>query len=169
MEQEGRRAGGDASRPLHSYVKVYAFMGSALRLSGLELLVFARIFGFTVNGLPFYESRAKTAEFFGSSRRAVIAAVGRLVERGLIKEVSQKHGVCVGKSKAYVADLTRVAGVAGADVDASLLPVDEIRSEESSPFDMHEGEETSPSNSEAASLGGVKNLHPIPKRKENWL
>lgn len=169
MEQEGRRAGGDASRPLHSYVKVYAFMGSALRLSGLELLVFARIFGFTVNGLPFYESRAKTAESFGSSRRAVIAAVGRLVERGLIKEVSQKHGVCVGKSKAYVADLTRVAEVAGADVDASLLPVDEIRSEESSPFDMHEGEETSPSNSEAASLGGVKNLHPIPKRKENWL
>ena len=166
MEQEGRRAGGDASRPLHSYVKVYAFMGSALRL---ELLVFARIFGFTVNGLPFYESRAKTAEFFGSSRRAVIAAVGRLVERGLIKEVSQKHGVCVGKSKAYVADLTRVAEVAGADVDASLLPVDEIRSEDSSPFDMHEGEETSPSNSEAASLGGVKNLHPIPKRKENWL
>ena len=55
---------------LMGYVKVYGFMGSVLGLSGVELNVFARIFGFTVCGRSFYESRANTAAFFGSSRRA---------------------------------------------------------------------------------------------------
>lgn len=170
MGQEDRGPGGDSrpGRASHGYVRVYSFMGSALRLSGLELLVFARIFGFTVSGLPFFESRAKTAEFFGSSRRAVITAVGKLADKGLIKEIRHEDGAFSGKSKAYAADLKRVSEAAGIDIDAFLTTADEAHGEERSPCDMPDGEAPSPSTGDGTSRDWVKKPHPIPKGKDYW-
>lgn len=46
------------------FLKVYEFMISDLGLSGVQLLLFARIFGFSAPEAEgcFYESRARTAE-----------------------------------------------------------------------------------------------------------
>lgn len=151
---------------LMGYVKVYGFMGSVLGLSGVELNVFARIFGFTVCGRSFYESRANTAAFFGSSRRAVITAVGRLESRGLIAEDLSDDGEHGGNTKSYAANMELVASALGIGVE-DLKSACVGRSEDTSPECFDFSEESSPPSSDEASPGLVKNLHPIPKRKEN--
>lgn len=163
MGQEGRGGRDDAA--LTGYVKVYRFMGSVLGLSGLELLVFARVFGFTACGRPFYESRSKTAAFFGKSRRAVISAVGSLVDKGLIVE---EPAADEGRSgtKVYVANMGLVARALGVSV-GDLTAAGPADGEGTSPEPPPPGEEASPGGGEPASPGQVKNLHPIPKRKAN--
>lgn len=163
MRPEGRDEPADEAT-LMSYVKVYGFMGSVLGLSGLELNVFARIFGFTACGRSFYESRAKTAAFFGSSRRAVITAVGKLEARGLIVEEPSDEEACTGNTKAYVVNMELVAKTLGIEVDA-LKAVGFNHGEEASPQRIDASEDPSLLNGEQPSLEQVKNLHPIPKRK----
>lgn len=155
MKRGGREALLEDAGAKGCYVKVYQFMCSDLGLSGVELLVFARIFGFTLSGLPFYESRAKTAEFFGCTRRAVITAVGKLTEKGLIIETVSERSSRSGCNKEYVADLNRVSKLTGIAIG-----------EETSLLDLSDGDETSPGADEVLSLSGVKDIHPIPKGKE---
>lgn len=51
---------------------VYQFMWKPLRLTGVTLNIFARIYGFCRDGTSeFYENRAKTAEFLGTTARMV--------------------------------------------------------------------------------------------------
>ena len=166
MRPEGRDEPTDEAT-LMSYVKVYGFMGSVLGLSGLELNVFARIFGFTACGRFFYESRAKTAAFFGSSRRAVITAVGKLEARGLIIEEPSDEDARTGNTKAYVVNLELVAQALGIEAD-DLKTAGFNHGEETSPQRIDASEESSLPNSEEPSLDQVKNLHPIPKRKPKW-
>lgn len=163
MGLEGRDAPVDDAT-LMSYVKVYGFMGSILDLSGLELLVFARIFGFTACGLSFFESRAKTAVFFGSSRRAVITAVGKLEDRGLIIEEPPDDSTRTSKTKAYVANMELVTQILGAD---ALEIAGLNHGEESSPQRFDGSEESAPPGGDRPSREHVKNLHPIPKKKSN--
>ncbi len=151
---------------LMGYVKVYGFMGSVLGLSGVELNVFARIFGFTVCGRSFYESRANTAAFFGSSRRAVITAVGRLESRGLIAEDLSDDAERGGNTKSYAANMELVAHALGIGVE-DLKAACVGRGEDTSPESFDSSEESSSPGGDEASPGRVKNLHPIPKRKEN--
>lgn len=70
-----------------SFLLLYPFMWRDLDLKGVELLVFARTFGFCKNGGSFYESRAKTSSYLGISERSVTRAIGSLVERGILIDV----------------------------------------------------------------------------------
>lgn len=82
------------------YLVVFPFMMRDLGLQGTELLVFARIYGFCRCGLEFFESRQKTADFLGTSKRSVINAVNSLVEKGLIEETG-KRGNRPNSTKRY--------------------------------------------------------------------
>lgn len=165
MGQEGRGSPAADAAPT-GYVKVYGFMGSALGLSGLELLVFARVFGFTVCGRPFYESRAKTAAFFGASRRAVISAVGSLAGKGLIVEDPAACEARAAGTKAYAANMGLVAQALGVGVEG-LISMGGGGGEGFSPRHPHAGEGPSPLSSEDSAPSPVQSLHPIPKRKGN--
>ena len=63
-------------------------MFQELGLSGVQLLLYARICGFCADegSAGFYESRAKTAEYFRISERAVVKAMKALIEKGLVVE-----------------------------------------------------------------------------------
>ena len=104
----------------------------------------------------------------GVTLATLTTAVGKLADKGLIKEIRHEDGAFSGKSKAYAADLKRVSEAAGIDIDAFLPTADEAHGEERSPCDMPDGEAPSPSTGEGASRDWVKKLHPIPKGKDYW-
>ena len=64
----------------------HRFMWRDHGLSGVTLLVFARIYGFCRDGREFFESRGATAEFLGTTPRTVTRAIDELLEAGLIHE-----------------------------------------------------------------------------------
>lgn len=74
----------DARTPRASFIIIHEFMMQDLKLSGVELLLYARIFGFSAAGRDFYESKKNTAKYFGVSSRSVFNACGVLVYRKLI-------------------------------------------------------------------------------------
>lgn len=80
MSGSGERDEGDA------FLIVRPFMWRELGLKGVQLLVFARVYGFCAGGGSFYESRRSTAAYLGISERSVIRAVGELADGGLIVE-----------------------------------------------------------------------------------
>lgn len=162
----GRRTGTYDLRG-RSFTSVYDFMAKELGLKGAELLLYARIFGFSQAGKTFYESRTGTAEFFGCTPRAITAAAGRLVAKGLIEEVPPTPEAEKGGTRCY-------RPCAGPLARAGLVPNDP---EESSGAAGHSPEETSgqhgctPEESspqageapEKASSPPLKQVHPIPK------
>lgn len=85
MPKSRSKAG--APRGPDSFLVVHPFMWRALDLKGVELLVFARAYGFCKNGGTFYESRAGTASYLGISERSVTRAIGSLVERGVLVDL----------------------------------------------------------------------------------
>lgn len=71
-----------------SFLMVYRFMWDYLGLSGIPLLLYARIFGFCRGPEGcFYESRPNTAAYLGVSERTVIRAMTTLTKSGLVIEV----------------------------------------------------------------------------------
>lgn len=167
MPAGGGRKGGAYDLGGRGYVKVYDFMAKELGLKGAELLLYARIFGFSQAGKAFYESRAGTAEFFGCTPRAITAAAGRLVAKGLIEEVpptpeAEKLGTrcyrpCAGP-------LARAGLVPNAPEESSGAvgqPPEETSGQRGC-----NPEESSPQAGEApekASSPPLKQVHPIPK------
>ncbi len=98
MERPGRPAFDLSGR---SFVTVWDFMGQELGLKGVDLVVYARIFGFHQAGRDYYESKHSAAAFFGVSDRAVFDAVARLKAKGLIEETDPcAEAVRIG-SKCY--------------------------------------------------------------------
>lgn len=69
-----------------AFLIVHPFMWRELGLKGVQLLVFARVYGFCKGGGSFYESRRNTAAYLGISERSVIRAIGELADDGLIAE-----------------------------------------------------------------------------------
>lgn len=69
-----------------AFLIIHPFMWRELGLKGIQLLVFARVYGFCKGGGTFFESRHNTASYLGISERSVIRAIGELEERGLIYE-----------------------------------------------------------------------------------
>lgn len=68
-----------------SFVVVYRFMWDYLGLSGIPLLLYARIFGFCRGPEKcFYESKSNTAAFLGVSERTVFRAMATLTKANLI-------------------------------------------------------------------------------------
>lgn len=85
-----------------SFVVVYRFMWDYLGLSGIPLLLYARIFGFCRGPEGcFYESRPNTAAFLGVSERTVYRAMATLTTSDLVVEVGT-HVVSRGvQTKVY--------------------------------------------------------------------
>lgn len=80
-----------ASKKASEYVKVYRFMTEGMGLSGTELLIYARVFGFSKqNGGEFWESKRGIAEFLGISERQAHRSFRSLVEKGLLMEVGER-------------------------------------------------------------------------------
>ena len=71
------------------YIAVYRFMADDMGLSGLQLLIYARIFGFWASGLDYYESKGSLAAFLGANQRSVFRAMADLCKRGLIEDVGE--------------------------------------------------------------------------------
>lgn len=88
------------------FLKVYEFMISDLGLSGVQLLLFARIFGFSAPEADgcFYESRARTAECLGVTERAVSKCMRGLLDKGLVLECG-RHRLANGRcTRCYMAN-----------------------------------------------------------------
>lgn len=69
-----------------AFLIIHPFMWRQLGLKGIQLLVFARVYGFCKGGGTFFESRHNTASYLGISERSVIRAIGELEEMGLLRE-----------------------------------------------------------------------------------
>ena len=142
-------------------------MAEELGLKGVELMLYARIFGFSQAGKTFYESRAGTAEFFGCTPRAITAAAGRLVAKGLIEEVppapeAEKLGTrCYRPCAAPLAKAGVAANAPEESSGAAGQPP-----EETSALNGGAPEDFSPQAAEGpeeASAPSLKQVHPIPK------
>ena len=77
--------GRDGPSP-REFTAVRHFMMADLGLSGLPLLVYARIFGFCDGGCDYFESKANLARFLNVQERSVHRAIRDLLDRGLIEE-----------------------------------------------------------------------------------
>lgn len=77
-------------------------MWKSLGLSGVTLSVFARIYGFCRDGTSeFHESRAKIAEFLGTTARTVTRSVNELVSRGLVVQTGTRTSPSGNVTRGY--------------------------------------------------------------------
>ena len=77
--------GRDGPSP-REFTTVRHFMMADLGLSGLPLLVYARIFGFCDAGCGYFESKGGLARFLNVQERSAYRAIRDLLEQGLIEE-----------------------------------------------------------------------------------
>ncbi|CRH92385.1 Uncharacterised protein [Chlamydia trachomatis] len=77
--------GRDGPSP-REFASVRHFMMADLGLSGLPLLVCARIFGFCDAGCDYFESKGDLARFLNVQERSAYRAIHDLLDRGLIEE-----------------------------------------------------------------------------------
>ena len=81
----GKGSAGDRASP-GEFIVLHQFMMKELGLSGVPLLVYARIYGFNSARLDFYESKAHLAEFLSTTSRSIYRAFNELIGRGLIRD-----------------------------------------------------------------------------------
>ena len=74
-----------------AFIIVRQFMTRGLCLSGLPLLVYARIYGFCGSGSPYYESKAHLGKILGADTRSIVRAVRKLEEMDLVFEVGRQE------------------------------------------------------------------------------
>lgn len=73
-----------------SFIVIRGFMIRKLKLQGVPLLLYARIYGFTVGGgRGCFESQGSMAKALGVSSRAIGKALKQLKDRGLVVEVGR--------------------------------------------------------------------------------
>ena len=80
-----------AERSDEAFIIVREFMTRGLGLTGLPLLVYARIYGFCESGSPYFESKAHLGTILGVDTRSGVRAVRKLEEAGLVFEVGLPH------------------------------------------------------------------------------
>ena len=86
------KSAGDERASPEGFITLHGFMMKGMGLSGVPLLVFARIYGFNSAGLDFYESKPHLASFLNTTERSVYRAFSDLLEKGLIQESgSHRH------------------------------------------------------------------------------
>ena len=61
-----------AERSDEAFIIVREFMTRGLGLTGLPLLVYARIYGFCESGSPYFESKAHLGKILGVDTRSVV-------------------------------------------------------------------------------------------------
>lgn len=99
----------DEGRPGASFLIIHRFMWAALGLSGVTLHVYARIYGFCRDGTGhFYESRAATARFLGTTSRTVSRSIAELLACGLIHEDGEHQNANGSATRNYVIDRAAV-------------------------------------------------------------
>ena len=80
--------GRDGPSP-REFTTVRHFMMADLGLSGLPLLVYARIFGFCDAGCGYFESKGGLARFLNVQERSAYRAIRDLLDQGLIEECGE--------------------------------------------------------------------------------
>ena len=71
-----------------NYISIQGWMITRLGLSGNDLLVYAIIYGFSQDGINYYNGkRAYLAEWCGSSERSVSRNLKNLLDKGLIEQI----------------------------------------------------------------------------------
>ena len=79
--------------PADSYIKIYGFMRSAMNLEKTELLVYALVYSYFRNSMPFTASREYIAEWVGSGKTEVDRALSTLIDKGyIIKTTKRERG-----------------------------------------------------------------------------
>lgn len=156
MKRNGRH-GGSAE---DEFVVAHRFMWRDLGLSGVSLMVYARIYGFCRDGGEFYESRASTADFLGTTSRTVTRAVDELLAAGLIKEAGTHDSASGRKTRRYI--LTHPPDIPSPDETSP----DEMSSEgPHAPDEMSGVEALNPDGSSGLPVTGC---HPIRKADNKW-
>lgn len=91
------------------YFRVYRFMAEGMGLTGIDLLVYARVFHFCkMSEGSYYESKPRAADFLGTTDRQIRRTMKRLLDQGLIHEVGEAK-VSYGRiTKRYVVDTDAV-------------------------------------------------------------
>ena len=98
-----------------SNIMVYRFMWDSFELTGVTLLVYARVFCHCRDsGKCFCESRADTARYLGVTERAVTRAIGTLTKGGLLIESKAGNGPKGRCTRSYRVDVSKVAMALGA-------------------------------------------------------
>ena len=82
--------GRDGPSP-REFTTVRHFMMADLGLSGLPLLVYARIFGFCDAGCGYFESKGGLARFLNVQERSVHRAIRDLLDRGARPGTRARH------------------------------------------------------------------------------
>jgi hypothetical protein len=139
MKREG--AWGEQTPQAERFLVVYPFMMQTLHLKGTELLVYARIFGFSKSGRVFFESRQRTADFLGVTKRSVQLAISNLEAKGLIVELDSPTHVR-GHPKSYI---TSIGALNAASIDVSDVASPSVKTNafETSDMQAFRGEEIS--------------------------
>ena len=76
--------------PDDTHVTIHSFMRTEMNLKNTELMVFAIIYGFFRNGLPFTGSRQYIADWVGGGLSTVDLALASLVRKGYIEKVQRR-------------------------------------------------------------------------------
>lgn len=151
---------------VQEFVVAHRFMWRDLGLSGVTLLVYARIYGFCRDGGEFYESRASTADFLGTTPRTVTRAVDELLEAGLIREAGTRETGAGRRTRRYVlADPTR-PDVSHDDMSPDEPSPDGTSSRAAASPDKASGEAAL--NPDGSSGLPVTGCHPIRKVENKW-
>ena len=77
-----------------SHITIHSFMRTEMDLKNTELLVFALIYGFFQNGLPFTGSRQYIADWVGGGLSTVDLAISSLIRKGYLEKI-QRRAKCV--------------------------------------------------------------------------
>ena len=73
-----------------SHVTIHSFMRTEMNLKNTELMVFAIIYGFFRNGLPFTGSRQYIADWVGGGLSTVDLAIASLLRKGYIEKIQRR-------------------------------------------------------------------------------
>lgn len=78
--------------PKNSYIHIQPFMVTDLNLSGNSLIIFAAIYGMSINKGSFHGSIKYLAAWCNSSEKSVIECLKKLTEAGLVKKIKMPRG-----------------------------------------------------------------------------
>lgn len=152
---------GDRASP-GEFIVLHQFMMKELGLSGVPLLVYARIYGFNAAQLDFYESKAHLAEFLSTTSRSIYRAFSELINRGLIRDegfYSHPGGI---ETKRYSIVWSAIPTRArGSDPDKTSPPDKASPPDETSPPEILSGQ--TPSDGDKMSGRHLTDCQPIRK------
>lgn len=124
---------GMAERSDEAFIIVREFMTRGLGLTGLPLLVYARIYGFCESGSPYFESKAHLGKILGVDTRSVVRAVRKLEEAGLVFEVGRQELSKGRETKVYRIDFEAARRAKGAIEGAGQSTHGEMPSDDRGP------------------------------------